>query len=187
MVFIYEHFFSLLLAALTILFAYLWFKARDGRAVSKPDFALRAIAACISCLTVTISAISGGLISSVAGAILALLGIKTSDNYTLIHFAGNLIFVLAMGYTTYAIYRISTETIKYWDGPQTVIANNLARIGYHNNIFRLAAAELQRYTEGLTYPIVASAVINWVHTQRDPPSSPKWENFARELFLAAFH
>jgi hypothetical protein len=86
----------------------------------------------------------------------------------------------------FVIYRFSVTAILTWDGPPTVLVNELAKLGKDNELLSLAKAEVVRLIQKQTDPIVSDAAVNWKQHIADAPSSPRWENFACELFLAAF-
>jgi hypothetical protein len=88
--------------------------------------------------------------------------------------------------TTYAIIKITRETLRSWDGQVTYNLHELKLRGQENDLVLLATKEVMRLFHGQSDPVVGEAITNWEQKESEAPASPAWERFARELLLTAF-
>ena len=89
-------------------------------------------------------------------------------------------------FVIYFSYKIGQLTIQRWEGPTTLIVNDLAKNDNDNDIRLLAFAELTRLLARKPDPLASEVVVNWRQKISDPPGRQPWHLFIRQIFSVAF-
>jgi hypothetical protein len=89
-------------------------------------------------------------------------------------------------FVIYVFYKLGQLTILRWDGPTTLIVNDLAKNENENDVRLLALAELKRLVARKLDPPASDVVVNWRQRISDPPGVQPWHLFVRQIFSVAF-
>jgi hypothetical protein len=81
---------------------------------------------------------------------------------------------------------LATETVKHWNGPTTLLVNELAKDERDNQILSLAKEELLRLYRRRPDPPVSDVAVDWRQKIVPPPNALPWHTLARQLFEVAF-
>jgi hypothetical protein len=89
-------------------------------------------------------------------------------------------------FVIFICYKLGRLTILRWDGPTTLIVNDLAKNENDNDVRLLALAELKRLVARRADPPASEVVVNWRQRISDPPGTQPWHLFVRQIFSVAF-
>jgi hypothetical protein len=89
-------------------------------------------------------------------------------------------------FVIFLFYKIGRLTILRWEGPTTLIVNDLAKNENENDVRLLALAELKRLFARRPDPPASEVVVNWRQKITAPPEAQPWHLFIRQIFTVAF-
>ena len=89
-------------------------------------------------------------------------------------------------FVIFLFYKIGRLTILRWEGPTTLIVNDLAKNENENDVRLLALAEVRRLLARRPDPPASDVVVNWRQKITTPPEAQPWHLFIRQIFSVAF-
>lgn len=168
-----------LVVFIIFLFASIWMRYRMK--VSKARFAFTVVSSMVTCLIVSLSAMSTTLPTAIASKIFVFLNLGPVESNIPIY------AVLPISvFSLFLIYRFSSSAIKSWEAPARVSEINLSERYLENNIMALSTEQVRLLITRQNDPIASDALVNWKEKQVDLPKPIETKDLLRDMFTTAF-
>ena len=149
----------------------IWLRAKPEK--SKASFALSLVASMAALTALFIKTITGPETSKVQTLLFDVVDKDTGwslspETTTALGGGVTICLVIMYLFAVFLFYKIGRLTILRWDGPTTLIVNDLAKNENDNDVRLLALAEFKRLLARRPDPPASEVIVNWRQKLSDP-------------------